>query len=160
MTSGAPDSDDLAKKLRQDSLRYKELFAEAFGCGAVAANRLDAFIARRPVRCAPKDVDQHWRTVASCAVGDTNLGEWCCRSRSAASHGSRSTPPWRGEGFGGSLKPGNERRGTEALANMHMGQLMNGWQRGVQGDFKRNSVESGSFHSGDDHVIAEKSYPN
>jgi hypothetical protein len=29
MTSGAPDSDDLAKKLRQDSLRYKELFAEA-----------------------------------------------------------------------------------------------------------------------------------
>jgi endonuclease YncB( thermonuclease family) len=51
-----------------DSLPYR--------CGAAAANRLDAFLAGRPLHCAPKDVDRYGRTVASCSVDATDLGEW------------------------------------------------------------------------------------
>ena len=50
--------------------------SEPYGCGAAAANKLDAFIAHRPVYCAPKDVDRYGRTVASCRSGAADIGEW------------------------------------------------------------------------------------
>nr|WP_084810567.1 thermonuclease family protein [Bradyrhizobium sp. NAS80.1] len=62
----APESSQLCRG--DDSLAYR--------CGAVAANKLDAFIARRPVRCVPKDIDRYGRTVATCAVGGIDLGDW------------------------------------------------------------------------------------
>ena len=40
------------------------------------ANDLDAFIARRPVSCTPISLDQYGRTVATCSVGGTDLGQW------------------------------------------------------------------------------------
>jgi hypothetical protein len=45
-----------------------------------AANDLDAFIARRPVSCTPISLDQYRRTVATCSVGDIDLGEWLARN--------------------------------------------------------------------------------
>jgi endonuclease YncB( thermonuclease family) len=51
-----------------------------YRCGAKAANELDAFIAGRPVSCAPLSQDQYGRTVASCSVNGIDLGEWLVRS--------------------------------------------------------------------------------
>ncbi|KRR25447.1 nuclease [Bradyrhizobium lablabi] len=51
-----------------------------YRCGAKAANELDAFIAGRPVACAPLSQDQYGRTVASCSVNGIDLGEWLVRS--------------------------------------------------------------------------------
>jgi endonuclease YncB( thermonuclease family) len=62
----APESTQLCRG--EDSLQY--------WCGAKAANDLDAFIARRPVNCTPMNLDQYGRTVATCSVGDTDLGAW------------------------------------------------------------------------------------
>ena len=49
-------------------------------CGSKATNDLDAFVDRRPVSCVPFSLDQYGRTVASCAVGDADLGEWLVRN--------------------------------------------------------------------------------
>jgi endonuclease YncB( thermonuclease family) len=62
----APESTQLCRG--EDSLQYR--------CGAKAANDLDVFIARRPVSCTPISLDQYGRTVATCTVGDTDLGKW------------------------------------------------------------------------------------
>jgi endonuclease YncB( thermonuclease family) len=66
----APESTQLCRG--DDSLRYR--------CGAQAANDLDAFIARRPVNCAPMSLDRYGRTVASCSAGGADLGERLVRS--------------------------------------------------------------------------------
>src|SRR5262249_53877874 len=65
----APESPQLCRG--EDSLQYR--------CGAQAANDLDAFIARRPVNCSPLNLDPYGRTVATCSVGDTDLGDWLVR---------------------------------------------------------------------------------
>jgi endonuclease YncB( thermonuclease family) len=65
----APESSQLCR--REDSSQYR--------CGAQAANDLDAFIARRPVNCSPLSLDPYGRTVATCSVGATDLGEWLVR---------------------------------------------------------------------------------
>jgi endonuclease YncB( thermonuclease family) len=62
----APETDQLCRG--DDSLPYR--------CGSTAANKLDAFISGRMVRCSQKDVDQFGRAVASCTLGATDLGEW------------------------------------------------------------------------------------
>jgi endonuclease YncB( thermonuclease family) len=62
----APESTQLCRG--EDSLHYR--------CGAQAANDLDAFIARRPVSCMPMNLDQYGRTVATCSVDDSDLGQW------------------------------------------------------------------------------------
>ena len=62
----APETDQFCRG--NDSLPYR--------CGATAANKHDAFISRRLVRCSQKDVDQYGRAVARCAVDATDLGEW------------------------------------------------------------------------------------
>jgi endonuclease YncB( thermonuclease family) len=62
----APESSQLCRG--EDSLQYR--------CGAKAANDLDAFILGRPVSCIPISLDQYRRTVASCSVDGTDLGEW------------------------------------------------------------------------------------
>jgi endonuclease YncB( thermonuclease family) len=64
-----PESSQLCRG--EDSLQYR--------CGAQAANDLDAFIARRPVNCSPRSLDPYGRTVATCSVGGTDLGEWLVR---------------------------------------------------------------------------------
>ena len=66
----APESSQLCRD--DDSSLYR--------CGAQAANDLDAFIARRPVDCAPMNLDQYGRTVATCSTGGADLGEWLVRS--------------------------------------------------------------------------------
>ncbi len=66
----APESSQLCRG--EDSLPYR--------CGAKAANDLSAFIARRPVSCAPISLDQYGRTVAACSVGGADPGEWLVRS--------------------------------------------------------------------------------
>lgn len=65
----APESSPLCRG--EDSLQYR--------CGAQAANDLDAFIARHPVSCSPVSSDPYGRTVATCSVGGTDLGEWLVR---------------------------------------------------------------------------------
>jgi endonuclease YncB( thermonuclease family) len=65
----APESSQLRRG--EDSLQYR--------CGALAANDLDAFIARRPVNCSPLNLDPYGRTVATCSVSGTDLGEWLVR---------------------------------------------------------------------------------
>jgi endonuclease YncB( thermonuclease family) len=66
----APESSQLCRG--DDSLQYR--------CGAKAANDLDAFIASRPVSCIPISLDRYRRTVATCSVGDIDLGEWLARN--------------------------------------------------------------------------------
>jgi endonuclease YncB( thermonuclease family) len=66
----APESSQLCRG--EDSLPYQ--------CGAKAANDLDAFIARRPVNCLPITLDQYRRTVATCLVGDQDIGQWLVRN--------------------------------------------------------------------------------
>ena len=66
----APESSQLCRG--EDSLQYR--------CGAQAANDLDTFIARRPVNCLPLSLDPYGRTVATCSVGGTDLGEWLVRN--------------------------------------------------------------------------------
>jgi endonuclease YncB( thermonuclease family) len=66
----APESSQLCRG--GDSLQYQ--------CGAKAANDLDAFIARRSVNCLPASLDQYGRTVATCSVGGTDLGDWLVRN--------------------------------------------------------------------------------
>jgi endonuclease YncB( thermonuclease family) len=66
----APESSQLCRG--EDSLQYQ--------CGTKAANELDAFIARRPVSCIPISLDRYGRTVATCAVGAVDLGEWLVRN--------------------------------------------------------------------------------
>jgi endonuclease YncB( thermonuclease family) len=51
-----------------------------YRCGAQAANDLDSFIARRPVNCLPRSLDPYGRTVATCLIGGTDLGEWLVRN--------------------------------------------------------------------------------
>src|SRR6516162_7368971 len=62
----APESTQLCRG--EDSLQYR--------CGAKAANDLDGFIARRSVSCTPISLDQYGRTVATCTVDSTDLGQW------------------------------------------------------------------------------------
>jgi endonuclease YncB( thermonuclease family) len=66
----APESSQLCRG--EDGLQYQ--------CGAKAANELDAFIARRPVSCLPISPDRYGRTVATCLVGDQDLGDWLVRN--------------------------------------------------------------------------------
>jgi endonuclease YncB( thermonuclease family) len=66
----APESSQLCRG--DDSLQYR--------CGAKAANDLDAFIARRSLNCIPISLDQYGRTVATCSIGDVDLGEWLVRN--------------------------------------------------------------------------------
>ena len=61
----APESSQLCRGA--DSNLYR--------CGAAAANDLDTFIARRPVNCTRVSEDQYGRSVATCSVGGTDLGE-------------------------------------------------------------------------------------
>jgi endonuclease YncB( thermonuclease family) len=65
----APESTQLCRG--EDSLQYH--------CGAQAANDLDAFIAWRPVNCSPLNLDPYGRTVATCSIGGSDLGEWLVR---------------------------------------------------------------------------------
>ncbi|WP_349626966.1 thermonuclease family protein [Bradyrhizobium sp. UFLA03-84] len=83
----APESKQSCRD--EDSLPYR--------CGAKAANNPDAFIAQRPVSCAPVSLDPYGRTVAACTVGGVDLGEWLVREGFALdwahySHGRHSTP--------------------------------------------------------------------
>jgi len=66
----APESSQLCRS--QDSLQFR--------CGAQAANDLDGFVARRPVNCVPVSLDRYGRTVATCSVEGTDLGEWLVRN--------------------------------------------------------------------------------
>jgi endonuclease YncB( thermonuclease family) len=66
----APESSQLCRG--DDSLQYQ--------CGAKAANDLDAFIARRLLNCLPISLDRYGRTVATCSVGGTDLGDWLVRN--------------------------------------------------------------------------------
>src|ERR1700687_3093399 len=66
----APESSQLCRG--EDSLQYR--------CGSKAANDLDAFIAGRPVNCLPISLDRYRRTVATCSVGGTDLGDWLVRN--------------------------------------------------------------------------------
>lgn len=66
----APESSPLCRD--EDSSLYR--------CGAQAANDLDVFVARRPVSCMPKNLDQYGRTVAICSAGGADLAEWLVRN--------------------------------------------------------------------------------
>ena len=66
----SPESSQLCRG--EDSSQYR--------CGAQAANDLDAFIARRTVNCIPLSLDPYGRTVATCSVSGTDLGEWLVRN--------------------------------------------------------------------------------
>lgn len=54
--------------------------SEQYRCGNEAANDLYTFIAHRPVNCSPINLDQYGRTVATCTVGDADIGEWLVRN--------------------------------------------------------------------------------
>jgi endonuclease YncB( thermonuclease family) len=53
---------------------------DQYPCGVEAANDLDTFIAMRPVDCNPIRLDRYGRTLATCAVGGADLGEWLVRN--------------------------------------------------------------------------------
>lgn len=51
----------------------------AYRCGQVAANRLDEWIAGRPVTCVEDSRDRYRRIVARCEVGGDDVGGWLVR---------------------------------------------------------------------------------
>jgi endonuclease YncB( thermonuclease family) len=64
----APESNQLCRG--DDSTQYR--------CGAKAANDLDSFLAKRPIDCAPVNLDQYRRTVAVCQLTALTLPSgWC-----------------------------------------------------------------------------------
>jgi endonuclease YncB( thermonuclease family) len=66
----APESSQLCRG--EDSLQYR--------CGAQAANDLYDYIAKRPVDCLPISLDRYGRTVATCSVGGSDIGDWLVRN--------------------------------------------------------------------------------
>lgn len=48
--------------------------------GEKACNELDTFLARRPMNRLPMLFDRYGRRVASCSVGNVDLGEWLVRN--------------------------------------------------------------------------------
>jgi endonuclease YncB( thermonuclease family) len=66
--------------LRKDSQLCRGEDSSRYRCGALAANDLDAFIARRPASCVPLNLDAYGRTVATCSVGGADLGGWLVRN--------------------------------------------------------------------------------
>ncbi|SED24756.1 thermonuclease family protein [Bradyrhizobium erythrophlei] len=66
----APESSQLCRG--EDSSQYR--------CGAEAANDLDRYIGSRSVNCVPVNLDQYGRTVATCSVSGSDLGEWLVRN--------------------------------------------------------------------------------
>jgi endonuclease YncB( thermonuclease family) len=65
----APESDQLCRNGGREHYR----------CGQIAANDIDAFIARRPVKCIEVDRDQYKRAVAVCTVAGIDLADWMVR---------------------------------------------------------------------------------
>lgn len=47
-----------------------------YRCGALAANALSDFIARRPITCLARATDRYGRTIAQCTVAGTDLNGW------------------------------------------------------------------------------------
>jgi endonuclease YncB( thermonuclease family) len=66
----APESSQLCR--RPNDVQYQ--------CGVQAARKLEAFIANRAVTCSPVDGDGGGRTVATCSVNGTDLGDWLVRN--------------------------------------------------------------------------------
>lgn len=66
----APESDQLCRG--DDSVQYR--------CGAKAANKLDDFIAGRPVNCGAVGTDQYRRTVAVCSIDGVDIASWLVRA--------------------------------------------------------------------------------
>ena len=64
----APESGQTCQRDKQD-----------WRCGTDAAFALDNMLARRPVTCRQKDRDRYGRTVATCRVGDVDIGGWMVR---------------------------------------------------------------------------------
>lgn len=60
-------------------------------CGSAGANELAAMIARRPVRCATRDIDRYGRIVAVCQVGRQNISAWMVAQGWAVSYRQYST---------------------------------------------------------------------
>jgi endonuclease YncB( thermonuclease family) len=109
----APESSQLCRAA--DSNLYR--------CGASAANDLDTFIARRPVNCTPISVDQYGRSVATCSVGGTDLGEWLVRNGLALdwsqySKGRYAASRARCRSFG-PRHVGRQLRGAMVVPRMH-----------------------------------------
>ncbi len=52
-------------------------------CGAKATEALADKIGQRQVTCEQRDTDRYGRTVATCSVDDTDLGDWLVRRRSS-----------------------------------------------------------------------------
>jgi endonuclease YncB( thermonuclease family) len=50
--------------------------SDQYRCGALSANKLDQFIASRPVNCSPISLDRYGCTVATSTVGNADLGQW------------------------------------------------------------------------------------
>jgi endonuclease YncB( thermonuclease family) len=86
-----------------------------------AANEFDAFIAQRPVNCMPISLDRYKRTVATCRVGDVDLGEWLVRGGLALdwpkySKGKYARMQHEAEQAGGRLRRRHSQRDLELIA--------------------------------------------
>lgn len=57
----------------------REASGKSYRCGALAANELAGFIARRPVSCKPVNRDRYGRMIAVCTVGGIDLADWLVR---------------------------------------------------------------------------------
>lgn len=77
----APESDQLCT--RPDDTKWR--------CGQQSALALDDLIARRPVECQQRDIDQYGRVVAECFVGAVSLNRWMVRNGWAIAYRSFST---------------------------------------------------------------------
>jgi endonuclease YncB( thermonuclease family) len=66
----APESSQLCR--RPDDVQYQ--------CGVQVAHKLEAFIANRAVMCSPVGGGSSGRTVATCSVDGTDLGDWLVRN--------------------------------------------------------------------------------
>lgn len=76
-----------APELEQDC---RDANGKTYPCGRAALRALTAAIAGRSVTCTPAMVDQYDRDVATCAVGDLDLGEAMVRGGYAIDYARHS----------------------------------------------------------------------
>lgn len=66
-----------APELKQTCSRWS---GEEWACGTMAKQALEKFLAAGIATCTSYSTDRYGRTIAKCAVGDRDAGEWLIRN--------------------------------------------------------------------------------
>ena len=81
-----------------------------YRCGQTAANALSDYLGARQVASIPRELDRYGRTVAACAVGSEDIGDWLVRRGLATDFAHYSKGKYRAaRGLAGRPRQGSAR---------------------------------------------------